>query len=382
MDKRIPDIINALINKNINDGFKGFDPYDFSSSSIKTLSKQGTGVIAKLSYLNKISFINLRPILRIKKTFNSKANALFLNALTLLDYQLYENEINLLYNWLCNNQPVEFKPYFSSGFAFNISMSGYTSGPQKTSLVISLFAIYALIDLYNKTKHADILTHILSFKSLIEEKLPTVENSDMLYYSYHFDRFDETYNATAKIGKFYALLYKNVSQNDEYKAKITKILNYLKSKQRTDGSWPYSNKLSYSDSFHTAFILESIHHMLKVCGQVPTHQEMFNSGLMDYKRNFFNNGKPLHFHKIHNKTGGRSIIGIEMRDCANAIILFSSVGDSFNASEIIRWTLHNLYSNPNVFFYKNRFWTCKIDYIRWNAWLLYALVVYNNKFLK
>jgi hypothetical protein len=382
MEKIITDTIHTLIDKNIKEGFKGYDPYDFSNSSLKLFNTPDTRLMAKLSYLNKISIVNIRKCLHIPKTFNSKANALFLHALTSYDHQLYAKEINYLNNWFCDNQPVEFKPNFSSGFAFNISMSGYISGPQKTSLIISLFAIYALIDLYSKTKNADILNNILSFKSLIEERLPAVEDYSMLHYSYHFHKFDETYNATAKIGKFYALLFKNISPDEEYKVKIEKILKYLKSKQRPDGSWPYSNVLSYSDSFHTAFILESIHHMLQVCTQSIEYQQMFNKGLNNYKENFFKKGIPTHFHHIHHKTRGRSIIGIEMRDCANAIILFSAVNDNLKADETVRWTLENLYMKPKVYFYKNKFWTCKIDYIRWNAWLLYALVVYYNKFLR
>ena len=40
--------------------------------------------------------------------------------------------------------------------------------------------------------------------------------------------------------------------------KIDKILNYLYLNQREDGSWPYACDIEYTDSFHTAFILEAI----------------------------------------------------------------------------------------------------------------------------
>ncbi len=144
-----------------------------------------------------------------------------------------------------------------SGFAFNVSLSGYSSGPGKVSLIISLFLMFALIELYKKKRDPELLNNIISFYNLIQNKLPKVEDENEINYSYHFDRFDETYNATAKIGKFYALLY-GIDPNPLYLTKIKKILNFLFRHQRLDGSWPYSKTLSYSDGFHTAFMIDSI----------------------------------------------------------------------------------------------------------------------------
>jgi hypothetical protein len=118
--------------------------------------------------------------------------------------------------------------------------------------------------------------------------------------------------------------------------------------------------------------------MLKVCDENPMHREMYYKGLADYKAGFFYNGRPMHFHRNHHNTGGRAVIGVEIRDCANAVILFTLAEDLQAASEILGWTLHNLTASDKVYFYKNRFWTSKIDYIRWNAWMLHALVIYRN----
>lgn len=374
----IDDLILDLIKKNVYSDFKGYDPYDFSGSQWSILGNPGTGIKSKLSYLNKVSPVNLRPLLRIPKSPNTKANALFLHSLALLDHELYDKEINRLFNWFLENQPGEFEQYFSSGFSFKISLSGYTSGPGKTSLIISLFTVFALIELYRKTGKSYYLDPVISFRKLIGDKLPSYEDNETLCYSYHFDRHDETFNATAKIGRMYALLYKHVSQDEDYRDKIKKILNYLETKQRSDGSWPYSDKLTYSDSFHTAFILESVHSMLQVYNEDPRYHEMYNQGLADYKTGFFHNGAPVHFHLNHHNSGGRGLIGVELRDCANAVILFTKTKDLQAASEILDWTLRNLTASEKVYFYKNRFWTSRIDYIRWNAWLLYALVIYRN----
>lgn len=370
----IKNIIDKLIDKTKENQFLGYDPYDFSNSKLPIFNKPGTGIISKLSYINKISIFNIRPLLQIEKTKNSKANALYLNAFILYDYERLYHLTEELFEWFCENQPDDYKDYFSSGFSFKISLSGYVSGPGKTSLIISLFTMYAFVNLYNKTKDEKVLSKIVLFEKLINEKLPQYEDDEILYYSYHFDRFDETFNATAKIGKFFALLY-NITGQEYLKIKIGRILTYLQRNQRSDGSWPYSKKLSYSDNFHTAFILESIFCMHKVM-QNDKSIEMFDKGLNDYVDNFFHKNRPLHFHKKHHKTNGRSLIGTEIRDCANAIILFSSIGNSAKSEDILNWTVNNLYCHGKVYFYLNSIFKCKIDYIRWNAWFLYSLIIF------
>ena len=170
--------ICELIRKNVHSDFLGYDPYDFSNSQWRIFGKPGTGIKSKLSYLNKVSPVNLRPLLKIPKTPNAKANALFLHSLVLLDHESYEKEIRNLFNWFLENQPGEFKQYFSSGFSFNISLSGYTSGPGKTSLIISLFTVYAFMELYCRTGNKEYLFPVISFGKLIGDKLPSFEDNE------------------------------------------------------------------------------------------------------------------------------------------------------------------------------------------------------------
>lgn len=354
--------------------FKGIDPYDFASSKIKLPH----AILSKVSFLNKISPINFRPILGIKETENTKSNALFLNSLVLTDAKNYNEEIELLFTGLIRNKSLEFTEY-SLGFAFEMALKRYNSGPGKTSLIISLFAMFAFFDYYKVDKNEKILELIKSFEILLDKTWMKFEDDTSLWYSYLHDKKDEVYNATAKVGRFYALYYE-IYPSKPIKIKLGKILNYLESVQSNDGSWGYSVKNPYVDNFHTAFILESIHQIHNIV-KTQASENMFNKGLGDYIENCFKGDTPLHFHVKHYPRDIRSkIIKTEVRDIANAIILFSKIGMVEKAEAILKVAFKTFYDEPNRYFYffENSLFMSRINFIRWQAWMSLAIAIYSN----
>lgn len=368
------EILSDLVSSSSDSNFKGIDPYDFASSKIKLPSK----LISKISFLNKISPINFRKILGISDSHNSKSNSLFLQALCISDPIKYSNEIAYLSSWLIENPSHEFEEY-SVGFAFEMALSRYQSGPGKTSLIISLFTMFAFFEIYRDSGNKKILECIISFEKLLRSKWLKFEDDKNLWYSYLPNQKDEVYNATAKVGRFYALYY-DIFPSENIKIKLFKILNYLKNVQNPDGSWGYSVKNPYVDNFHTAFILESIHHMHEVVS-TNTSYAMFESALDDYNINCFNGARPLHFHNIHYPNDIRSkLIDTEIRDIANAIILFSKIGQIDRAESILNWAISNYYDSQNNYFYffQNRIYKSKINYVRWQGWMALAIAEFSK----
>ncbi len=355
--------------------FRGYDPYDFAEAR----SRLPHRLLSKLSFLNKISPLNFRPLIGISPSDNSKANGLWLLAMVKTDMIGYRHEIKFLLNWIDQHVAAEFEE-FSMGFAFKMALARYASGPGKTSLIISLFIIFPLIEIYSKTGDPDVLSKILSFESLLENKWMKFESEDKLWYSYLPKQKDEVYNATAKVGRFYAGLYK-VHKQKRYLEIIEKVQNYLISVQETDGRWKYSVKAPYVDNFHTAFILESIFEMNQVMDKVR-FREMFNKGLQYYIKNCFTESfKPLHFSKLHGTHDVRNrLLGTEIRDCANAIIFFSKIGRREEATKIMDWTRANFYNKKKHYFsfFRNEFFTNKIYFIRWQAWMALAITEYQQ----
>jgi hypothetical protein len=374
---RTEEIISALAKNIITNKLIGWDPYDILNSKYLSF-RNNNKVLSVLTQLNRICPTNLRPILKIKKSYNSKANALFLSSfLHLGSYSQHQHEITFLKDWLLENKSYFFDQY-SIGFDHDIILKRYSSCQNEPSLIITLFTMYAFIEYYKRTNETDIADTIFSFEYLIENELPKFETKEFIWYSYNFDKINEIYNATAKIGKYYALLY-SLRQNDAYLFRIEKILNYLSGKQRSDGSWAYGEEISYTDGFHTAFVLEAIWYMRKLVDK-NKYEKMYEKGLDHYKKYLFkNNYQPLYFHPQYKpKDIRRYLIETDIRDCAMAILLFSKTGELDRAEAIIKWTIENMYNPAKGYFYyyKAKFWKSRIEFIRWQAWMLYALSQY------
>ena len=365
-------ILTSLLTKAGATFYRGIDPYDFASARLP----MPRVLKPKLSFLNKISPINFRPLLGIRASENSKSNALFMQAMVNYGHDDYQREIAYLFKWFDKNKSTQFDA-FSVGFAFEMTLTRYHSGPGKTSLIITLFTLFAFIAYYEKTGNRDALEAILSFERLLDSQWLKYETDTELWYSYLPDTKDEVYNATAKVGRFYALLH-GIQPNERYLYRMKKILAYMARVQNADGTWGYSVKAPYVDNFHTVFMLESIAEMHKWCA-VPASQAMFEKGLTTYKQHCFDGHRPLHFHTAHQPRDVRSrVLRTEIRDAANAIILFSKLGDSSAATGILQWLMDHYYDRRRGYFYffDNKWFKSKIDFIRWQGWMALALSEY------
>lgn len=375
----IREIFDQIFSNIVASEFRGYDPYDILNSPFVSNHISGHKQAIALTQLNRFSVVNFRKLLKINKGYNSKAMALILHALLNLDHEKYQEEIEFILDWLVRNKSSDFSQY-SIGFTFDIVLDHYISKKGDASLVITLFAVYAFIEYFRKTNDAKVLEHVNSFRELIETKLPHFEDDHQLWYSYNFHKENEIYNATAKVGKFFALLT-DLNKDAGLVEKIEKILNYLYAKQRPDGSWAYGEKISYTDGFHTAFVLEAIWYMLKVV-ENSKYQDMFRKGLQHYKsRMFKSSGQPLYFHPDYRPSDIRGyLVQTDIRDCAMAIVLFAKLGEREQLEKVFNWTTRNMYNRKtgHFYFYKNRFWRNKIQFIRWQAWMLYALSYLNG----
>jgi hypothetical protein len=368
-------IFKNTLDRFAEDQFKGYNPYDILDSDVIYKHVRNKNAILALTQFNKISPINFRKQFGIRKHHNPKALGLLLSALLKTDAVYYKSEISDLKKILLENKSDKFENY-SIGFPFPICLSHYTSVVNSPSLIITLFVAYSFIEDYHISGDERVLKTIESINNLIQSKLPKVENEDILYYSYNFEKFNEIYNATAKIGKFYSLYY-TITKDEILLSKIKKILNYLCNIQRSDGSWAYAPYIHYSDSFHTAFIIEAIAEMMKLVSSVK-YEEMFEKGMKNYRDSYIlPSGQPLYIHPQYGNKGRRKLLEVtktDIRDCAMAINLFTKCGLENEATKCLDWTIQNMYSSKGYFyFYKEKMWTNKIEHARPQGWMLYAL---------
>lgn len=371
----VEEIYENLLRSASESRYMGIDPYDFASTVLPVPS----ALKSKISFINKVSPINFRGCLGIGESNNSKSNALFLNALA-LNLEDHKSEADYLKKWLLDNKSPEFDNY-SIGFSFDMALDRYESGPGKSSLIITLFACFAFLELYRNTKDPEIKAVLNSAYRLIKEEWPKYHSDAGIWYSYLPGKVDEVYNATAKVGRFFSEMHKEFPElgADE---ELARIVDYLCDKQFDDGSWGYSVKSPYVDGFHTAFVLESLYEMLSLLPEHERGRDAYEKGLADYKVNLMDGARPLHFHKSRGPKDIRNkIIKTEVRDAACAVILFSKIGDLVSAEKTLRWVIDNFYdrSRGYFYFYDNSIYSSKINYIRWQAWMAFAIGVYMSR---
>ena len=293
------------------------------------------------------------------------------------DYELIDRLLKEL-----DKNEIIFKDAITWGFDFPISLSHYNSDKGAPSVIISLFVYYSLISYYKINKTKEIKSKIENFWHLINFNLPKKETADQISYSYVFDRYISVLNCSAKIGKFLSLC-EQVEIGKDNLIKINGVLNHLYINQRQDGSWPYSDLSNYSDSFHTAFILDAIFHMLPFSND-DKHKEMYIRGNKNYFSHFFSNkNQPYYYHPNYLPNDIRKYLTqTDIRDCAMAINLSLLENNMSKAVSVLNWTIDNMYCKKGHFsHYYEYFWKNKICYIRPQAWmyLSFVKIINHNK---
>ena len=209
---------------------KGWDPYDILSANLirRSVTNSSHKTLINLTQFGRISTFNFRPFFKIKRTIHSKAMALLLAAQLSSECNQNTNSIELLKNLLIYSKSKKFTDY-TLGFPFEIVLKSYCSAKGAPSLIITLFGMYSFIQYWKRKKDDEVLKIIFSFNRLLHNKYPKFEDIHTLWYSYNFEKKNEIYNATAKVGKFYALLYQ-ITNDNKLLSQNRKNLELLESK--------------------------------------------------------------------------------------------------------------------------------------------------------
>jgi hypothetical protein len=151
---------------------------------------------------------------------------------------------------------------------------------------------------------------------------------------------------------------------------------YVANRQATSGAWAYGadSYQSWSDNFHTAFILTSFARIMKANAHARAEFDgVVSRGLEFWQERFFlANGWPKYYpdrlYPADAHSAGAAIV---------ALAELASVDRSALplAEKIALWAIHHLRSGRGFFYYqKRRFYTIRTPYMRWSqSWMLYAL---------
>jgi hypothetical protein len=357
--------------------YAGYDPYDaLNSPLLSAISKKSKWLRIAFTHTLKMSTVNIRPLLGMKKGYNPKGIGLFLWGYSKL-YALTKEprhleRVDYILNIL---EQLHSKGYSGNCWGYNFDWQSRTfMRPAGTPTVVNTsFIGHALLDCYELTGRQRALDIAIPIKDFILGDLHRTMLDGTFCFSYTPVDTEVVHNANLLGASILARLIQ-YCDDDMLKQAALASLDYSMRHQRDDGSWFYADTSiqGWIDSFHTGFNLQAIRYILDA-GLALEHRVAYRKGVEYYAGNFFlEDGTPKYYHD--------RIYPIDIHSPAQAICFFSREGKEYQdlTDRIVNWMMKNLYSGKGFFYFrKGRFMTNRIPYMRWSqAWAFHALTEY------
>ncbi len=371
--------LNDLLNYIESENYKGWDPYDTLNSFVK-FKFFGTFVAAVAIQFQKRNPVNIRPLLRIKKGYNPKGIGLLLKAYCILYSKTsnkgYLEKASYLFFWLKNNYSKGYSGY-AWGYNFDWASPGSYLKAYTPSVVVTSFVTDGIFEYYKITNDSSAREILLSAANYIRNDIPRTEFLEGVCFSYTHTNTDCCYNASLLAAEVLARA-NSISPNSEDVCLVKKAVEFVISKQKSDGCWYYSfnpntNTERKQIDFHQGFVLVSLYNIKKL---VPLNQDSIDiavvKGLEYYRKNqFFSNGQSVwRIPKvwpvdIHNQSQGIITFAL-LKEYNDMHMVFGG--------KISEWTIDNMQSRKGYFYYKMyKHYKIRTPFMRWSqAWMLLA----------
>lgn len=361
--------------------YKGYDPFDGLNSMLfqKTVFKRSR--FLRLCWLQffKRSPLNFRKLVKVEKSHNPKAIALFLLGYINI-YEINPSDKILVKIKHFTKMLIDLKSEGYSGACWGYNFDWQARAffqPKFTPTVVATSFVIESLHASNKILKDPVIKNLIisSSKFVMQDLNRTFDENGNFTLSYSPKDKTQVFNAGLLGAKTLSLIY-SIKKDKRYLDFSKSIIKYVCDNQNQDGSWAYS-KLSYHqwiDSFHTGYNLECIYTYQIISGD-SSFNNNFLKGFKFYLDNFFTlDGKPKYY---HNK-----IYPIDIHSPAQFIITLHKTG-LFNDNKdlidkVLEWTIDNMQSTKGYFFYqKKKNITIKIPYMRWTqAWMFLSLTYY------
>jgi hypothetical protein len=390
--------LSSLLDYCRTEGWKGYDPYDGLNSPLARPLRPLGGRWGKLArtiwiQLLKRSPFNARPLLGVRKEFNSKGIALAARGLMLMPERALGpsgsdsgptrgGEVDRLMRLLYTLRSDRWTEA-CWGYNFDWQSRAFYAPRGTPNVVCTVFAGLAHLDFYDRSGQAEALEiAVSSCRWLLDRINRTADRggqSKGFCFSYTPLDHSRVHNVNLLAAEMLARTYR-IAGSEEFADAAYGAATYSLTRQRQDGSWVYgeARDQQWIDSFHTGFMLTSVRTLVAT---LSARQWMPNltAGYTFYKDNFFlADCSPKYYND--------RLYPIDVHSAAVGIITLAELGDIWpealdRAGYVMQWAIRNL-QDPRGFFHfqMHKFHRIKIPYMRWaQAWMLYAMGVYMAK---
>ena len=358
----------------------GYDPYDALNSALFSRLPILNSRIPRLvltQALKRAPF-NVRPLLAVPKTQNSKGLALFLNSFIKLSKlgllaQEDRDPIKTMADKIAALRSSDTRCW-SWGYSFPWQTRTIVVPRGTPNLVCTTFVASALLDAYEACRDARYLEMAASAADYIVRELLWTEGDSVVSLHYPLPTSRSKIHNANFLGAALLCRVAKLTGQDRYVEAALKVARYSAGRQGEDGSWVYGElpKQAWIDNFHTGYNLCGLR---SICRDARTSEFEPNirRGFEFYRTHFYReDGAPRYF---HNNT-----YPIDIHSVAQSIItpiVFKDLhpGNSKLAWSVFGWAMTKMWDENGYFYYRVlRFLKIRISYMRWSqAWMLLAL---------
>jgi hypothetical protein len=385
----IKDSINKLdawISKN---NWKDYDPFDGLNARYLiplTFNNHYLRIIVQQSV--RRFFINLRPILGIKKETSSKGMGFcalgYLNLYKSTHNDKYIEKAKYCLDWLINNSSAGYSGYcWGNHFSYESRGGCIPLGVPTivwTSLIANVF-----FDAYKTLNEPAYLKIAQNSCDHILNDIATYKDSPEAICFMYTPQSNVDHNGgnhkgcihnSNVLGAWLLANFYRHTRNKKIFSIAKKSVNYTLKYQRPNGGWYYGEeqKFRWIDNFHTGYVLEAIHGYIKATNDTSP-EEMLKKGFEFFKSTFFKpDGTPRYYdHKTYPidiqcaSQGIQTLVNLKEYD-KTAMEL---------ATKVALWTIKNMQHAKGYFYFrKYPLWINKTPMFHWGqATMLAALTV-------
>ena len=370
-------------------GFAGYDPFDALNSRLFQATPLRQSRWARLAWtqFHKRSPINFRSLFRIPRERNAKGIALFALAALAHYRQTQSKEAEIEARELLDDLMwMRLKGFSGAAWGYNFDwQSRAFFAPRGTPTIVpTAFAARALCEAAEVLGPSEYLAFARTICDFILNDLNQfADASDEVCFSY--SPLDQTrvLNASLLAGEVLATIGKQMGEASLCEWAL-RAARYVVRRQRADGSWTYGGDdyQSWSDNFHTAYILASLSRIIDALRSEPGAAATGSLDEMDaalrrgyefwIERFFLDNGWPKYYPD--------RLYPADAHSAASAIVTLVELrgrmsGTMILAENVAQWAVEHLRAQTGFFHYqRRRFHTVRIPYMRWSeGWMAYAL---------
>ena len=381
----ITELNSALITSVKANDFAGLDPFDsLNSRFLEKLPffRKGFLGLAWIQF-HKRSIINLRSLCLVPNGRNPKGIGLFVLGL-LEDYKrtgdnLYLNEAIKLGDWLLTQQSDKKEwQHACWGYHFDWNARAFFVPKGKPNVITTIYVSQALYALGQITGNKTYTGTALDSANFIVKTLYS-EHDGRQFFAYIPGEEAFVHNASLW-GASWVAFVANVTHNNSYKELALTVARQSVSEQKVDGSWVYGARHHHQfiDGFHTGYNLEALH-ILRSALKTNEFDHAIDSGLDFYKKELIEQDGTAKYYQNNRYP-------LDMHSVTQAVITLLRVSDKKEdielAGKIIQRAISTLYmpKKKRFVYQKHKYFTNKINYIRWTqAWVYYSFAFYNTQ---